>query len=126
MWMNGKAKKPSMFFAQDRTAESQALHALSESERRFRNLVEGSIQGYFVHSDWKIIYANSAAAGIFGYDPSEFVGLDLRQLIAPEERNTIIDFRDRRLAGDRDIPERYEVGGCGKMALHWYSKHFQG
>jgi len=109
-----KGEKAFHVFAQDRTAESQALHALSESERRFRNLVEGSIQGYFVHSDWKIIYANSAAAGIFGYDPSEFVGLDLRQLIAPEERNTIIDFRDRRLAGDRDIPERYEVGGVRK------------
>lgn len=109
-----KGKKAFHVFAQDRTAENQALNALSESERRFRHLVEGSIQGYFVHSDWRIIYANSAAAGIFGYDPAEFSGLDLRQLIAPEERDTIVDLRDRRLAGDQDIPERYEVGGVRK------------
>lgn len=101
-------------FAQDRSSEHQALRALSDSERRFRDLIEGSIQGYFVHSDWKIIYANSAAAGIFGYDPAEFVGLDLRQLIAPEERDAITELRDRRLAGDVDAPERYDVGGVRK------------
>lgn len=109
-----KGEKSFHVFAQDRTAENQALYALSESERRFRHLVEGSIQGYFIHSDWEIIYANSAAAGIFGYDPAEFVGLDLRQLIAPEERDAIADLRARRLAGDQDIPERYEVGGVRK------------
>ncbi len=109
-----KGEKAFHIFAQNRTAESQALHALSVSERRFRHLVEGSIQGYFVHFDWQIIYANSAAAGIFGYDLAEFFGLDLRQLIAEEERDAIVDLRDRRLAGDQDIPERYEVGGVRK------------
>lgn len=109
-----KGERAFHVFAQDRTAENQALIALSESERRFRQLVEGSIQGYFVHSEWKIIYANTAAAGIFGYDLTEFLGLDLRHLIAPEERDTIVDLRDRRLAGDQDIPERYEVGGVRK------------
>ena len=109
-----KGQRAFHVFAQDRTSEHQALRALSESERRFRDLVEGSIQGYFVHSDWKIIYANSAAAGIFGYDPAEFIGLDLRQLIAPEERDAISSLRDRRLAGDVDAPERYEVGGVRK------------
>lgn len=101
-------------FAQDRSSEHQALRALSDSEQRFRDLIEGSIQGYFVHSDWIIIYANSAAAGIFGYDLVEFVGLDLRQLIAPEERDSITELRARRLAGDAEAPERYEVGGVRK------------
>lgn len=109
-----KDEKAFHVFTQDRTAEHQALHALSESERRFRDLVEGSIQGYFVHSDWKIVYANSAAAGIFGYDPTEFVGLDLLQLITPEEHDVISELRERRLAGEADVPERYEVGGIRK------------
>lgn len=101
-------------FAQDRSAEAQALRALSESERRFRHLVEGSIQGYFIHSDWEIIYANSAAASVFGYEPEEFLGLDVRDLIAPEERELVDEIRARRIAGDIDVPERYEVGGVRK------------
>lgn len=109
-----KGQKAFHVFAQDRSAEHQALRALSESERRFRDLVEGSLQGYFIHSEWKIIFANSAAAGIFGYDLTEFIGIDLRQLIAPNERDAITKVRNRRLAGDVDVPDRYEVGGVGK------------
>lgn len=101
-------------FVQNRTAEDQALRALSESERRFRNLVEGSIQGYYVHRDWEIVYANSAAAAIFGYELNEFIGLDLLQLITPDEHQKITDLRERRLAGELDVPERYEVGGIRK------------
>lgn len=101
-------------FAQDRTAEAQALRALSESERRFRHLVEGSIQGYFIESEHEIIYANSAAARVFGYDPEEFRGLDVRELVTPSEREMVNEFRRRRLAGDPSVPERYEVGGIRK------------
>ena len=54
-------------FLQDRTKEHIAESARSDSEARFRNLVEGSIQGYFVHRDWKILYTNAAAAKVFEY-----------------------------------------------------------
>ena len=96
-------------FLQDRTKEHIAEIARSDSEARFRNLVEGSIQGYFVHRDWKILYANAAAAKVFGYTVEEFVGLSFLELVSPEERNLATDIRRRYLAGDVDVPERYEL-----------------
>ncbi len=96
-------------FLQDRTKEHIAESARSDSEVKFKNLVEGSIQGYFVHRDWKILYANAAAAKAFGYSVDEFIGSSFLDLVSPEERNLVADIRRRRLAGDVDVPDRYEL-----------------
>ncbi len=98
-------------FVQDRTNEHQAQRLLARSERKFRDLVEGSIQGLFVHRDWKIIYANAAAATIFGYDPVNFEEADVRDLVSTDDKALIEDLRDRRIAGDENVPERYELQG---------------
>lgn len=96
-------------FLQDRTKEHIAENARSDSEVKFRNLVEGSIQGYFVHRDWKILYANAAAAKAFAYSVDDFIGSNFLDLVSPEERNVVADIRRRRLAGDVDVPDRYEL-----------------
>ena len=50
-----------------------AERALRESEERFRNLIEGSIQGIFIERDSKVLFANQAFAEIMGYDsPDQF------------------------------------------------------
>ena len=96
-------------FLQDRTREQIAENARSDSEAKFKNLVEGSIQGYFVHRDRKILYANTSAAKVFGYEVEEFIGTKLLDLISPEEREFAADIRRRRLAGDQDVPSHYEL-----------------
>ena len=96
-------------FLQDRTKEHIAENARTDSEARFRNLVEGSIQGYLVHRDWEILYANAAAAKVFGYKVEEFVGRSFLELVSSEERDLVADIRRRRLAGDTDVPNYYEL-----------------
>src|SRR5262249_30218326 len=55
-----------------------------ESERRYRTLVESSIQGIHIHRDWITLFVNPAFARMLGYDvPDELVGLDTRRWIAP-------------------------------------------
>lgn len=98
-------------FVQDRTAEQKTREALVESEQRYRNLIGGSIQGMFVHRDWRILYANDTAAEIFGYAVEDFIGCNVIDLVSPDERALIADIRRRRLAGDDDVPERYEFVG---------------
>ncbi len=98
-------------FLSDRTAEVQAKQALIESEQKYRNLSEGSIQGLFVHRDWIILYANDTAAQMFGYDVEAFIGCSVIDLVSPDERSVIADIRRRRLAGDTDVPSRYEFSG---------------
>ncbi len=44
-----------------------AEQAQRESEERFRNLIEGSIQGIVITRDGKLLFANQALADIWGY-----------------------------------------------------------
>ena len=104
-------KQAVQVFMQDRTTERQAVRSLIESEQRYRNLVDGSIQGLFVHRDWEILYANDTAAQIFGFSVDDFIGRSVLDLVSSEEREVIADIRRRRLSGDTDVPDRYEFMG---------------
>lgn len=88
--------------------------ALRESERRYRELVEGSIQGVLVHCDGKTVFANQAYADIFGYEsPDELLAQETaRDHIAPHERDRMKRFTEARLRGE-DIPV-YEFEGIKK------------
>ncbi|MFQ5765766.1 MAG: PAS-domain containing protein, partial [Rhodospirillales bacterium] len=96
----------------DITERVEAEKALKDSEERFRNLVEGSIQGIIIHREHKAVFANKAYAEIFGYDdPLEILELDsVLQLFAPHEQERIIRYREARNRGE-DAPTTYEVQG---------------
>lgn len=89
-------------------APNRAEQALRESEERFRNLIEGSIQGLHVHRKGKILFANQAVADIFGYDsPEDILALDsVLALLAPDERPGLWQMAQARLRGE-DVPSRY-------------------
>ena len=68
-----------------------AEEAIKESETKFRNLVEGSLQGIFVHRDFKPLFVNQKCADMFGYsNPEEILKLDggWEAFLAPEEEAT--------------------------------------
>ncbi|ETW94841.1 MAG: hypothetical protein ETSY1_33150, partial [Candidatus Entotheonella factor] len=88
-----------------------AENTLRESETRYRTLVEGSIQGLFIHVDGVIQFANSAIARIFGYANAEdLIGQDYRVVIAPEELERVEGYRQARLRGEA-TPSYYELRG---------------
>ena len=94
----------------DKTAETEARKALEESERQFRNLVEGSIQGVFVHKDWQLLFANQALADILGYDNlAEMLALERTDpFLAPEEHDRLWGYKLARERGEF-APEVYEA-----------------
>ena len=70
----------------DITDRTRALEALRDSEARFRDLVEGSVQGIVVMRDFKPLFINRAYAAIAGYDdPSELMSGSLLQRLVPAE-----------------------------------------
>ena len=50
------------------TERVAAESAMAASERRFRDLVENSLQGLYVHRDGKVLFVNAAFASILGYE----------------------------------------------------------
>ena len=96
----------------------QRLHAenaLRESEARFRNLIEGSIQGIMIARGWKALFANQAFADILGYDsPEQILSLDsTRQIFAPYEQGRLWEYHQARLS-EGAAPTHYEFDAIRK------------
>ncbi len=83
----------------DITARKRAERTLQQSEVKYRDLVDGSIQGVLVHQDGKVVYANRAAGDIHGYDAEAMIGVPVQQLFPDDERERITRFRDNRTEG---------------------------
>ncbi|MDH3451670.1 MAG: diguanylate cyclase, partial [Gammaproteobacteria bacterium] len=103
--------------AEERTL---ALQELSGSERKFRELIEGSTQGVLIHRDWRPLYANKAFASLLGYDsPQEVLALDsLQHLFASYELQRV-HTHERTAVGD-DLLVKYEteaVRGDGSRVI---------
>jgi len=88
---------------------AQLFASERESERRYRTLVESSIQGIHIHRDWITLFVNPAFARMLGYDStSELEGLDTRRWLAPQELSRLENDRAARLRGEA-IPSQYEL-----------------
>lgn len=103
-----------MTLVENVTDRVQARLAVEASERRFRNLVEGSIQGILIHRDDKPLFVNDAWSQIFGYSPAEVREASTTlDFAAPEEHERLQDYREARMTGD-SAPTRYEYKGLRK------------
>ena len=83
---------------------------LAHSETRFKNLIEGSIQGIVIHRELKPLFVNQAYAEMFGYgSPREILGMDsIAGMYHPEDLAKIaVDFRRARNAG-QPIPAQHQ------------------
>jgi PAS domain S-box-containing protein len=80
-----------------------------ESERRYRTLVESSIQGLHIQREWITLFANPAFARMLGYDDAaELIGLDARHWITPQDATRLESDRAARLRGE-PVPSQYEL-----------------
>ncbi len=96
----------------DRTELEQARHELAEQEEAFRDIIDGSLQGIYVHIGHHLQFVNQAFAEIFGYaSPEEVLAYgDVMQLYAPEERPRLQGYYEARIRGGTP-PVRYEFQG---------------
>lgn len=103
------------------TRHKQAEEELQAREAQFQRLLEGSVQGVFLHSDGIVRFANTAMVRIFGYDsPADLVGQDYRMIVAPWERDRVEGYRQARLLGD-PAPSYYECQGIRQNdTLIWF------
>jgi len=94
--------------------------ALQASENEYRSLVEGSIQGIFIHQDGVIKLANSALSRIFGYeDPEVLIGMNCLDLVASADKDRLKNQFASHLKG-LPAPERLEFLGTRKDQTNVY------
>ena len=94
----------------DISEQASAAEALIDAERRWRDLLAGSLQGVVVHRDMHVLFANATAAKMLGYhhgDDLITIG-DSLALIAPHDRARVCDYAQARVSGET-APEGYEL-----------------
>lgn len=91
----------------DLTTRKQTEEALSESEKKYRMLVEHTRDGVYIVQDDRLVFYNQAFSEFTGYSPEEMIGHPISTLIAPEFRELVVS-RARDRAAGKPLPESYE------------------
>ncbi len=69
--------------------DQKTAKALHQSEERFRQLSDATLEGIAIHDENKILDANPALARMFGHDLVEIIGKNALDLAAPEYREIV-------------------------------------
>jgi PAS domain S-box-containing protein len=103
-----KGRPAAQLMAVDITEREKSQQALRDSEEKYRNLVETFPQAIAIVQDKMIVFANRAAVAMFGYKGvKNMPGIDVFRHIAPEERERLDSFYERRIRGDTNVPSQY-------------------
>ncbi len=74
----------------DMTEREQLSRELTDSEEKFRRLVETSLDGIVLHRDMKLLYVNRAALEMFDYqEPGQMLGGSLLEFLDPKYRQAV-------------------------------------
>jgi PAS domain S-box-containing protein len=93
----------------DITDRVQAEEGLRQSESNFRELADSASDGILIGTPEGIhVYANRGAAEITAYDADELVGMGIRDLVHPEELETVLDTYRKRVEG-QPAQRQYET-----------------
>ena len=98
----------------DVTEHKKSERYRKENEERFRNLVEGSLQGILIHRDHKPLFVNEAWASIHGYTTEEILEIEsVVPLMSSKDQAHMVEYKKARLRGE-SVPTNYEYQGVKK------------
>ena len=117
----------------DRTKQKEAKESLAAAAASFKDVVDGSLQGFFVTQEGRIVHVNQAYIDLLGYTEEEFKAASLITFYAPHERERMNNYRLSR-GKKSSAPEVYEVDAlhkdgrvirlqhCVRRVENWFGK----
>ncbi len=78
-------------------------NALRESEERYRTVVEGSHDAIYIYQDQRFAFVNERACEVTGYDADELHGMNVWNILHPDDHERVAAIAARRKQGDHDV-----------------------
>lgn len=92
---------PATFIIMRDHTEKKALEeTLKASEKKYRTLIEKSLDGIMISQDSKVIMVNKAFAEMLGFSVEECMAEFGSHFIVPEDRERVINHHRERMRGD--------------------------
>jgi PAS domain S-box-containing protein len=88
----------------DITRQALAQEVLKESEEKYRTLVDNIQDGVILIEKNRFLFVNEAMARMIGYTVADLIGMEFFRVIAPEDREMVVDRYLRRQAGENISP----------------------
>jgi PAS domain S-box-containing protein len=94
--------------------QRHTVEKLSESEEKFRRIVETAQEGIWIVSKTsELVLANPRIGRMLGYTPEEMLGVDVFKFIHPDDHRVILQHFERRKVGESstyDVRLRHRNG----------------
>jgi PAS domain S-box-containing protein len=92
----------------DITRQARAQEVLKESEEKYRTLIDNIQDGVFLIEKERFLFVNEAMARIIGYSVTELIGMNIGNVIAPEDADMVVARYHQRQAG-KNVASSYEL-----------------
>ena len=105
-------KKASFISMRDITERVKMENALRESEKKYRALVENSLDGIMIVNNDKILFANNSLCNMLGYEHSEILGSLSTSYLHPNDKlRALATINRRKETGSMPQKEYYQFVG---------------
>ena len=94
---------------EDITEKIEAQRALKDSEAKYSSVVESSNDGIAITQEGKLVFVNNQFAEMMDKSPEDLVESVAAKVVSDSDRDMVIDYTQRRIAGDKTIPNKYEI-----------------
>ncbi|MCG3221728.1 MAG: PAS domain S-box protein [Candidatus Heimdallarchaeota archaeon] len=91
------------------TEKIEAQRALKDSEAKYSSVVESSNDGIAITQEGKLVFVNKQFAEMLDYSPEDLFDLEAADVVSDADRDAVLDYTQRRIAGDKTIPNKYEI-----------------
>ncbi|TSA24811.1 PAS domain S-box protein [bacterium] len=99
----------------DVTERRELARKFEESQEKYQNIVESSLDGIMIVQGEKLIFVNASSAKIFGYDTAEDMkDVSFVDTIAPSNRFLVLEGYEDKAIGE-DVLRNFEMKGLTKQ-----------